>query len=260
MNKYIAVIDSGIGGLDILNQLLVNFKNESFLYVGDNLNVPYGIKTKEELEKIGHRIISYLEKNNVKMILIGCNTLSVNTIDYLRQITTIPIYGIVRPTAKNLLNHQEIKRVLILATQATINTNKYYDFIKDIDENIKVYQQPAPKLVELIESNQLDAVDDVLKEYIEPFYGKIDGIILGCTHFPIVKENIVKLYPDLSIFDSRNQMVQLLNEKLDFHEVRANHEAQQEVIIVATKSIDDLKKGSQHFFDYQNKILKEELM
>lgn len=260
MKEYIAVIDSGVGGLDILNNLIDNFKNESFLYIGDNLNIPYGIKTKHELEQIGARIIKYLENNNVKMIIIACNTLSVNAIDYLRSLTKIPIYGVVRPTAKNLLNQSDINSVLILATQATINTNKYYEFIQDFNKEIIIYQQPAPKLVNLIEANQLDLADEVLKEYIEPYHQKVDAIILGCTHFPILKDQIMKLYPDLLIFDSRKQMVQLLNEKLDFHQLRAKAIEQQEIIIIATKSIEELKKASQHFFDYENKILKKELI
>lgn len=260
MNKYIAVIDSGVGGLDILNFFIENFPNESFLYVGDNQNVPYGIKSKQELRVIGEKIIRYIEKSNVKLIIIACNTLSVNAIDYMRSITNIPIYGIVRPTAKNLLNHSGINSVLILATQATINTNRYYEYIVDFNSQITIFQQPAPKLVELIEANDLVNIDKVLNEYIDPYYEKVDAIILGCTHFPIIKKYINKLYPELIIFDSRMQMVQLLNTKLDLHNLRADENENQEVIIVASKSIEQLKKASSHFFDYSNIETREELI
>lgn len=260
MKQYIAVIDSGVGGLDILNYFIENFPNESFLYIADNQNVPFGAKSKEQLEEIGKNIIKYIEKNNVKLIVIACNTLSVNAIDYMRKITNIPIYGIVRPTAKNLLNHSGIDSVLILATQATINTNRYYEYIVDFNDQIKIYQQPAPKLVDIIEANKIDEIDDVLIEYIKPYYDKIDAIILGCTHFPIVREHISKLFPNLVIFDSRMQMVQLLNTKLDYHNLRASKNDKQDIIIVASKSIEKLKDASSHFFDYKNKITKKELI
>lgn len=256
MNSCIAVVDSGVGGLDILNVLKDNLINECFIFVGDNANVPFGTKTKEELEVIGIRLAKYLEKQDVKMIVLACNTLSLNAIDAMREAIDIPIYGIARPTVKGFLNHEK-KSVLVLATSATISSHRYVDFLNELDSSVKVYEQAAPKLVEYIEANQLECINQALKEYIDPYIKKIDAVILGCTHYPIINSYISELYPDLLIIDSRKPMVKLINDKLDFHNIRASKENKQEIIIQATGSKEALKKASEHFFDYSKVELIE---
>ncbi|MDL2212055.1 glutamate racemase [Erysipelotrichaceae bacterium OttesenSCG-928-M19] len=248
MKDYIGVVDSGVGGLDILNYLKADLKHENFIFIADNMHVPYGAKSKEQLEQYGIEIAQYLERNGVKMIIIACNTLSLNAIDKMRESVSIPIYGIARPTVKGFLNH-DLKSVLLLATQATINSNRYVEFIKEIDDSIIVYSQAAPKLVDYIESNNLANINDALIEYIDSYASKVEAIILGCTHYPIIKDRIKKLYPNLTLFDSRKQMVQLTNEKLDYHNIRSSNE-KQEIIIQATGSIKALREASQLFFDF----------
>lgn len=256
MNNYIGVIDSGVGGLDILNSLKADLKNESFYFIADNKHVPFGEKSKVQLEQYGIDLAKYLEKKDAKMIIIACNTLSLNAIDTMRKHVSIPIYGIVRPTVKGFLNHG-LKKVLVLATKATINSHRYVDFLNELDPSVEVYQQIAPKLVEYIESNRYDLIDDALKEYLDPYADKVDAIILGCTHYPIIIDNIKRLYPHLLLIDSRKQMVQLVNEKLDYHNCRAALDAKQEIIVQATGSIADLKKASESFFSYDNVKIRE---
>ncbi|MDF9867241.1 glutamate racemase [Bacilli bacterium PM5-3] len=249
MKQFIGVIDSGVGGLDILKYLSANIKDENFYFIADNKNVPYGMKSKEQLEEYGTNLAQYLEKKGAKMIIIACNTLSLNAIDKMREEVNIPIYGIARPTIKGFLNY-DLKSVLVLATSATIKSNRYADFLNELDPSVKVFQQQAPKLVEYIEGNRLDLIDDAIKEYVDPYIDQIDAIILGCTHYPIVLDNFKKNYPELLLVDSRKQMVQLVNEKLDFHNIRDIENNSREIIVQATKSIDDLKKASEHFFDF----------
>lgn len=255
MNKYIGVLDSGVGGLDILNSLKANLKDEDFYFIGDNKHVPYGSKTKEQIVEYGITLAKDVEAKGAKMIVIACNTLSLNAIDEMRKVVDIPIYGIARPTVKGFLNY-DLKSVLILATKATVNSHRYVDFLVELDPSVKVYQQVAPKLVDLIEANKLDEIDDAIKEYVDPYLDKIDAVILGCTHYPIVVDNFNRLYPNLVMIDSRKQMVQLVNEKLDFHKIRSSKKNNQKVIVEATGSIDNLVKASKHFFDYTNVELR----
>jgi glutamate racemase len=252
---YIGVIDSGVGGLDILNCLRDSLKQESFYFIADNKHLPYGSKTKQQLEEYGIKLVEYLEKQDVKMIVVACNTLSLNAIDKMREHTKIPIYGIARPTVKKYLN-SGLSSVLILGTMATIKSNRYYDFLKELDPKIVVYQQAAPKLVDYIESNRSALIDGALSEYIDEYQDKVDGIILGCTHYPIIKEQIKKKYPHLYISDSRVSMVELVSSKLAYHNI-ISHSNNREIILHASGSIEQMKQASNHFFDYSNVILKE---
>jgi glutamate racemase len=255
--EYIGVVDSGVGGLDILKVLIKEFNHENFYYIGDNLNLPYGAKTKEQLEQYGIVLAQYLEAQGAKMIVIACNTLSLNAIEIMREHVSIPIYGIVRPTIKGMLNHKNIKHVLVLATQATVNSHRYVDFLNELDQDVIVYQQVAPKLVDYIEGNKIALIDDAIKEYVDIYQKKIDGIILGCTHYPIVRDHFIKLYPHLEFFDSRQQMKQLVKEKLNELNMKASINNKQVIKIHASKSISDLKSASEHFFNYDNVQLLE---
>lgn len=252
----IAVVDSGVGGLDILKSLIKSFPNESFIFIGDNKNVPYGKKSKAEIESYGIAIAKYLEKQEVKLIIIACNTLSLNAIDKMRMSVSTPIYGIARPTVKRLLNHDK-KSVLVLATLATVKTNRYKSFLNELDPSVQVYQEAAISLVDKIEANQLDDIDEDIKGYIDPYFNKIDSIILGCTHYPIIKDRFERLYPDLLFVDSRNLMVQLTKEKLEQHNIKASKNNEQKICIQATGSIEKLKQASAHFFDYEGVELIE---
>lgn len=256
MEGYIGVIDSGVGGLNILNTLIKNLPNEDFIFVGDNANVPYGSKTNDELKVIGVNLAKYLEDKGVKMIVIACNTLSLNAIDAMRSAVSIPIYGITRPTCKKFAN-TNAKSVLVLATQATVNTNGYLRFIQEIDKEIIVFQEAAVELVDAIESNDLTNVDNIIEKHVSSYLNDIEAIILGCTHYPIVLDNFKRLYPNLLIIDSNDAILQLVTDKLVEHNLVNKDIHSQNIIVQATKSINQMKKAALHFFDFDNVKLLE---
>lgn len=258
MNKPIIVLDSGIGGLDILKTLREGLPAEDFHYLADNKNVPYGDKSKQELESIGLDLVKEAELNDAKMIVIACNTLSLNAIDIMREHTSIPIYGIVRPTIKGFLNHN-VDSVLVLATPATIKSQRYLDFLKELAPNIKVYQQEAKELALCIENNDIDSLDGLIKSYLDPYQDKINAVILGCTHYPIVQERFEQLYPALLFNNARLQMLQLVSDKLTLHQIKNQEDNKGSITIEATGSLNDLIKASHYFFDYEqpNIYLKE---
>ena len=255
MENEIFVLDSGVGGLDILKALQVALPHENFHYIADNKNVPYGSKAKEELEKIGLDLVLRAEQANAKMIVIACNTLSLNAIDNMKEHTGIPIYGIVRPTIKGFLNHN-IDSVLVLATPATIKSRRYLDFLSELAPHVKVYQQEAPELATCIERNDTNNLDNLIELYIEPYKDKVNAVILGCTHYPIVDKNFRKLYPDLLFVNSRKQMVQLISDKLQLHKIKNMQCNEGSTLIEATGCLEDLINASQHFFDYNDKKIR----
>ena len=185
----VGLFDSGIGGLTVLKTLMKKYPNNEYIYFGDTLNVPYGNKTREELYNLSKHNIEFLISKSVDIIIVACGTVSSNCLDYLKSIYTIPIYSIVTPTI-DYLNNSNYQNIGVIATNATINSHMFKNSI-----NKNVYEIATPKLVDLIESNNLDNIEEVLTEYLNPYIDKIDVLVLGCTHYPLIKDyikNIIK--------------------------------------------------------------------
>ena len=179
----IGVFDSGIGGLNVLKELLDKYPNNTYYYFGDNINIPYGTKTKYELTILSSKIIDFLILKEVDLIIIACGTISSNIYFDLKQKYNIPIYDIISPTIE-YLNNSNYQKIGVLATEMTVKSQIFNQINKEI------YQIPCPKLVPLIEDN-LDYTD-VLAEYLKQL-PKVDTIVLGCTHYPVFEKYLNKL-------------------------------------------------------------------
>ncbi len=179
----IGVFDSGIGGLFVLKELINKYPNNMYYYFGDNINIPYGTKSKYELKLLSSKIIDFLMTKEVDIIIIACGTISSNIYSELKEIYDIPIYDIISPTIE-YLNNSNYKTVGVLATKMTVKSQIFNQINKD------VYQVSCPKLVPLIE-NGLD-YQETLDEYLKQL-PKVDTIVLGCTHYPIFENYLNKL-------------------------------------------------------------------
>ncbi len=189
MNRSIGVFDSGVGGLTVLKSLIAFLPNESYIYIGDNKNCPYGDKTIEELYEYSKRIIEYFIKQNVKLIVIACNTISSNILEKLQNsYQNTKIIGVIDATIKEFVK-TNIDEVLIMATNNTIESNTYDNKIKRANCNIKTINLKTPLLVPAIEEN--NELDNIVKEYLLP-YQSVKAIILGCTHYPLALDYIKK--------------------------------------------------------------------
>ena len=179
MNKksYIGVFDSGIGGLNVLSNLIETFPNENFLYIGDNLNVPYGIKSQKQLEEIIKDIFNYFEKEDVKAIVVACNTASAASEN---MTSLVPVFRIIEPTAINALKISN--KIGVLATNFTIESKGYDKYLKDNMIGIK-----ASPFVTIVENNTMNEQDslDIINKTLSKHKDNIDTIILGCTHFSL---------------------------------------------------------------------------
>jgi len=194
-SKSIGVFDSGVGGLSVLGELKKLLPNENFIYFGDSANVPYGEKSKEELISFSRNILNYFKSQNVKMVLMACNTSSAVTLGVVKDEYDFPILGLIEPTAKFLVG-QEIANVGIIATSATIKSNAYKEFILKYSTAKNVFQMACPGLVELVEEEkiQTNEAKELVKAYIEPLIEKnVEKIVLGCTHYPFLGDLIIDL-------------------------------------------------------------------
>lgn len=199
-DRAIGIYDSGYGGLTVLKEVLKLAPNGNYIYFGDNKRVPYGDKSKEELIQISKEVIKFFEKKNVKAIVIACNTISAQALDELKKNTGIPLIGIGHMGAKGVLRETENKKVLVLATKSTVEAGLYNKCVNELDAEVEVRGIGCSKLVPIIESRKdfeekREKTIDALRSYkleVENF--SYDTIVLGCTHYPYVKDEIREVF------------------------------------------------------------------
>jgi glutamate racemase len=191
----IAIFDSGVGGLSIAQCINHRLPNENLLYVADTLHAPYGDKTAEFIQQRVNEIAYWFIERNAKAIVVACNTATVNAIDQLRKNISIPVIG-VEPAIKPAVNLSKNKKVAILVTKATAENQRFLTLVAQYSHNSEVIIQPCPGLVEVIEQDKKNSPECelLLSKYLQPLLDKgVDTIVLGCTHYPLVKGIINKI-------------------------------------------------------------------
>lgn len=201
MKNKIGIFDSGVGGLTVLKSLSDKYKCIDYIYIGDNKYCPYGDKTKEELLNYAKRIVNYFIEKGISIIVIACNTSCSQTLDELKQIyKNITFIGVIDSTIDTFIKSNK-NNVLVIGTNATINSNIYEEKIKERNKNIKVTNLATPKLVPLIEN--MEMTKEALNEYLNP-YNDIDSIILACTHYKLIEKEIDK---NIKVINSSDSIV-----------------------------------------------------
>lgn len=194
----IAVIDSGVGGISVLRELLKIMPDEKYLYFGDSKNAPYGTKTKSEVLEITRKNLEFLKKRRIKALVIACNTATSAAARILREENPdLPIIGI-EPAVKPASMVCENPRVLVMATPLTLKEEKFLSLVSRFSDNAEFISLPCPSLVELIETGdtESDEIDKYLTKLFAPYKSlPIDAIVLGCTHYPHIKHIIKKHFP-----------------------------------------------------------------
>lgn len=192
----IGIFDSGLGGLTVLRQLYRQLPNESVIYFGDTARLPYGIRSQAEILQFVREIITWMQQQQVKMIIMACNTSSALALETVRQELSIPILGVILPGAKAAV--QQGKRIGVIATAATAKSNAYRQAILEIEPNSQVWQVSCPEFVPLIEQNRIHDpyTTEVARSYIEPLLKQeIDTLVYGCTHYPYLAPILRSLLP-----------------------------------------------------------------
>ena len=202
----IGVFDSGIGGLTVLKRLIDKYPNNEYIYYGDTKNIPYGDKSIDELKVLASNIVEFLINKNVDMIVIACGTVSSNLSDYLKEKYNVKIVDIISPVI-NYLNNHEYEKIGVIATNATINSKV---FSKSLNKDIK--EVACPMFVPIIESNNLTELQKYLNTYLNDLKDR-DIIVLGCTHYPLIKDEINKyLNNNIKLLDMAECIGDITNE------------------------------------------------
>lgn len=205
----IGVFDSGIGGLTVLKRLIDKYPNNEYIYYGDTKNIPYGDKSIDELKVLASNIIDFLIKKEVDMIVIACGTVSSNLSNYLKDKYNIKIIDIISPVI-NYLSNSNYEKIGVIATQATINSKIFSDNIK---KNIK--EVACPKFVPLIESDNITELDNYFNIYLNDLKDR-DLIVLGCTHYPLIKDEINRyLKNNIKLLDMAECISDITNDGIN---------------------------------------------
>ena len=217
-NYPIGVFDSGLGGLTVVKELMRQLPHEDIVYYGDTARVPYGTKSKESIIRFSEENTNVLLNHKVKMIVVACNSCSSYALTMLREKFNVPIVGVINPGAKKAAEAAKNKRVGIIATSATINSQAYTQTIKQYNPSIKVFEQACPLFVPIVEEGWANkkVAEDIAREYLKDLKkAKIDALILGCTHYPLLKNTLQKVMgPKVTLIDSAKEIATEVKEIL----------------------------------------------
>lgn len=233
-NRPIGVFDSGSGGLTVLAEIKKQLPGESVIYYGDLARVPYGSRSREELIKINAEIISYLTDRGVKMIIVACNTSSAVALQDSKAKFELPIIGLIGPGAQSAWVISKNNKIGVMATQATVNSHAYQKVLSSINNNVTIYEQACPRFVPLIEAGNVTTseMEHAIKEYLGPLLSAgVDTIIHGCTHYPLIEQQLKAAAGDsISFVNPAIGAVSLAKEILEKNNELATGPAQYEYI------------------------------
>lgn len=197
-NRYapIGVFDSGIGGLTVAREIMRQTPNERIVYFGDTARVPYGSKTKKTVTKYSEQIVRFLQTQDVKAIVVACNTASACALDAIEKEIDIPIIGVVKPGAKTAASVTRNGKIGVIGTAATIDSRIYSDYIEELNTSAQVIGKACPLFCPLVEEGLWEdpVTDEIASRYLAELIDiGIDTLILGCTHYPLIRKAIGRI-------------------------------------------------------------------
>lgn len=226
-NRPIGFFDSGLGGLTCIPYLMKKLPDEKMIYFGDTARTPYGSKAVTTIRNFSMEIADFLVRSDVKMIVIACNTVSATCIDDLRErFPDIPILGIIEPACHKVAEIcSRDNNIGIIGTKVTIASKAYEKCISKYNDDLNIYEVSCPAFVPLIEEGIIDndIMDLTIKYYMDGFIhdNDIDTIVLGCTHYPLISDNIKRIYPDLKIVNPSSIIVDDIERILECDDMLA---------------------------------------
>lgn len=217
----IGVFDSGIGGLTVAREIMRQIPNEKIVYFGDTARVPYGNKSKETVTRFSRQIVRFLETHQVKTIVVACNTASAYALDELEKEFDIPIMGVVKPGAKAAADTTRNGKIGVIATEATINSHIYGEYIKELNPKVQIWGKACPLFVPLVEEGLLQdpVTDEIARRYLTELIDlDIDTLILGCTHYPLIRSTIGRIMGEKvnlvnPAYETARELKEMLAEK-----------------------------------------------
>lgn len=266
-DRPIGFFDSGVGGLTVLREAVRRLPRESTIYLGDNLRTPYGPRTDDEVRRFTIECLDELTTRDVKTIVVACNTASSVTLPDVRRRYDLPILGVVRPGASAAALATRTRRVGVIATPATVRSRAYFNAIKDENPFVEVYEHATPALVPLVEAGILDGpeAEAAVREALAPLLGerhadgefvfplpaseRIDTLLLGCTHYPLLAPLIEReTGPDVAVIDSASATASALANLLEINGLSTSGERPPQHAQLTTGDVTTFRRTAERLF------------
>jgi len=224
-DRPIGVFDSGVGGLTVLRAIHDRLPLERTVYVADLQRFPYGPRYQEEVKGFAFEIIRYLESRDVKLVVIACNTATAAALNQAREVFDVPIVGVISPGAQAAVEATRRSVVGVISTEGTRLSQEYLHAIKELDPMVGVYQKACPELVEIVEAGDAEsprAEAALRRDLAEIARLGADVLVLGCTHYPLLRPTIDRVYPGrFTLVDSASTTAAMVERRLDHARMRA---------------------------------------
>lgn len=219
-NNYIGVFDSGLGGLTVVKSLIETMPTESIIYFGDIAHVPYGTRSKEQITEYVMQDVRFLQSFDIKAVVIACNTADSIARKKVEEACPVPVFGVVEPAARLAAETTKNNKIGVIATNATVNSGAYQNAIGKYNTEAQVFAVACPLLVPLVEEGRFKRGDEVTErvvaEYLAPLKeAKIDTLVLGCTHYPLLIDIISYVMPEVNIINSGVAAARTVKKELE---------------------------------------------
>lgn len=230
-NNKIGIFDSGIGGVTVLKEILKILPNENYIYYSDSKNNPYGDKSDEEIFNMCDKIVKEFIKKECKAIVIACNTASAKAAKQLREKYPEEIIIAIEPAYKMVHDFAYENTTLVMATKGTIESEKFHKLYEKYD-NHKTYLMACKGLADIIEEGNEEKIQKYLKENLSEYVGKVENVVLGCTHYPLVQEQITQVLGNVEFFNGAPNLAKHLKDILEENELISDSEIKGKVDFV----------------------------
>ena len=242
-SRPIGVFDSGVGGLTVLAELRRRLPAESTIYLGDNARAPYGPRPADEVRAFTLESVAWLLGQDVKMLVLACNTATAHALPLVREVATVPVLGVVRPGAVAAAASSRAGHVGVIATAGTVASGAYAAAVGEADPGLTVSQLACPDLVPMVEAGELSGpvAETTVRGYLDELFGadpQIDTLLLGCTHYPLLRPVIEEVAgPGVAVVDSAFTTALAAEDLLDALGARTGHEGAGANRIVTTGDV-----------------------
>jgi glutamate racemase len=217
-SRPIGVFDSGVGGLTVLHECLVTMPHEDFVYLGDHARLPYGPRPLGEVRAFAREIGLYLEQQDVKLIVVACNTATSAALPQLQELLAVPVIAVLTPEVHAAVQATRNRRIGLLATQGTVDSGRYAELVRSLDAGAEFFPVACPRLVPLIESDDPygEQTELAVREYASALKeADVDTVILGCTHYPLIRPIFQRVFGrDVTLVFSAEETARDVSETL----------------------------------------------
>jgi len=259
----IGVFDSGLGGLTVVRALVARLPRESIIYVGDSARVPYGPKSPDTVRRYAKEIAAYLVGEGVKAVVVACNTATAHALPMLKETLSVPVVGVIEPGARAAVRATKSGPIGVIGTVGTIASGAYEKAIAEINPELTVMSTPCPLFVPLVEEGLLEhkATRQIVKLYLKPLAATgIDTLILGCTHYPLLVEQIANRVEGVTLIDSGAETAIEVSMVLQQAQIEAPLKASPTYRFIATDAPEQFLRSARRFLGPGHTIKRVETL